>query len=117
MLILQNYDGYTDQWDLIKDKNQSFVQQLVLDFINSFSYDPESDGDISSKVANSTEQMIEFAQEYIVQLSQAIENVSSQVEKTLLEDYFYFSSATYLHKCIELKDKELAEFCKIEIIK
>ena len=86
MLILQNYDGYTDQWDLIKDKNKSFVQQLVLDFINSFSYDPESDGDISSKVAKSTEQMIEFAQEYIVQLSQAIENVSSQVEKTLLKE-------------------------------
>ena len=89
MTIMENYTGYTAQWDALKtNENESFVRQLILDYMDSFTYDPEAISSKQDQIVNKAEDLLQFGRDYAAELGNIFDTTNKQVQKALKDADF-----------------------------
>ena len=79
--LVQSYSIYNKEWKSVKtDENEAFLHQLIIDYIDSFSYVPGEISDASKGIASNTEDMVRFTREYINSLGESFTAIDEAVQ-------------------------------------
>lgn len=109
MNVLKYADGYNQAWkELATEDNQDQVQQIMLNYLDSFTYDPNALSNEAEKIVNSPEALVQFGQKYAQQLKLVFDQTSTAINSTL-DNYDFDNFEGTVEEYVEATEKAITE--------